>query len=79
MFSPVPFHPVPLRSPSPSPPPLENDAGEQEGTAAIAVESVQRKGPVALLQGIVNECLRRLFYPNDVCSQFSIQLKLFLL
>ncbi|XP_061344523.1 aladin isoform X2 [Gastrolobium bilobum] len=63
VFSPVPFQPAP---------PLENDASEQEGVTATttpattAGESVQRKGPVALLQGIVNECLRRLFYPNDV-------------
>ncbi|CAJ2671840.1 unnamed protein product [Trifolium pratense] len=60
------FSPVPFQSP---PPPLENDVPEQEGTTpttAIAGETVSRKGPVALLQGIVNECLRRLFYPNDV-------------
>ncbi|RDY09202.1 Aladin [Mucuna pruriens] len=57
VFSPVPFHP------------LENDASDQEGattTATEAGESVQRKGPVALLQGLVNNYLGRLFYPNDV-------------
>ncbi|XP_045793151.1 aladin [Trifolium pratense] len=61
VFSPVPFQSLP--------PPLENDVPEQEGTTpttAIAGETVSRKGPVALLQGIVNDCLRRLFYPNDV-------------
>ncbi|GAU21790.1 hypothetical protein TSUD_329140, partial [Trifolium subterraneum] len=61
VFSPVPFQPPP--------PPLENDTPEQEGTTAttaIAGETVPRKGPVALLQGIVNDCLKRLFYPNDV-------------
>jgi aladin len=60
VFSPVPFQP---------PPPLENDVPEQEGTTvttAISGETVPRKGPVALLQSIVNDCLRRLFYPNDV-------------
>ncbi|GAU48553.1 hypothetical protein TSUD_405690 [Trifolium subterraneum] len=61
MQPPVPFQPPP--------PPLENDTPEQEGTTAtitIAGETVPRKGPVALLQGIVNDCLKRLFYPNDV-------------
>ncbi|WJX12282.1 hypothetical protein P8452_02797 [Trifolium repens] len=61
VFSPVPFQPPP--------PPLENDVPEQEGTTvttAISGETVPRKGPVALLQSIVNDCLRRLFYPNDV-------------
>ncbi|CAL5193253.1 unnamed protein product [Lathyrus oleraceus] len=55
VFSPVPFQPPP--------PPLENDVPEQEATAAV---TVPRKGPLALLQGLVNECLRHLFYPNDV-------------
>lgn len=53
----------------PPPPPLENDVPEQEGTTETTVtagESVPRKSPVALVQGLVNECLRRLFYPNDV-------------
>ncbi|KAL2320593.1 hypothetical protein Fmac_029562 [Flemingia macrophylla] len=59
VFSPVPFH---------SP---ENDASDQHGAAttsppAAAGESVQRKGPVAFLQGLVNNSLGRLFYPNDV-------------
>lgn len=57
VFSPVPFQPEQLL-------PLENDVTEPEGTAAG--ETVQRKGPVSLLQGLVNECLRRLFYPNYV-------------
>ncbi|KAG4927729.1 hypothetical protein JHK84_053293 [Glycine max] len=57
VFSPVPFHN------------LENDASDQEGptaTETAAGESVQRKCPVALLQGLVNNYLGRLFYPNDV-------------
>ncbi|OIW18041.1 hypothetical protein TanjilG_00321 [Lupinus angustifolius] len=61
VFSPVPFEPEQL--------PIDNNAVEQEEartTTTTAVETVQRKGPVALLQGVVNECLRRLFYPNDV-------------
>ncbi|KAL5059099.1 hypothetical protein RYX36_030703 [Vicia faba] len=57
VFSPVPFQPPP--------PPLENDVPEQEPTTTAAV-TVPRKGPLALLQGLVNECLRRLVYPNDV-------------
>ncbi|XP_058737809.1 aladin-like [Vicia villosa] len=55
VFSPVPFQPPP--------PPLENDVPEQEATAVV---TVSRKGPLAVLQGLVNECLRRLVYPNDV-------------
>ncbi|XP_014491282.1 aladin [Vigna radiata var. radiata] len=57
VFSPVPFHS------------LESEASDQEGattTANAAGENVQRKGPVALLQGLVNTYLGRLFYPNDV-------------
>ncbi|KAK7286639.1 hypothetical protein RJT34_21779 [Clitoria ternatea] len=57
VFSPVPFQP------------LENDGSEPEGatvTTTIAGESVPRKGPVALVQGLINQCLTRLFYPNDV-------------
>ncbi|KAK7377985.1 hypothetical protein VNO80_03421 [Phaseolus coccineus] len=55
VFSPVPFHS------------LESDASDQEGATATentAGESVQRKGPVALLQGLVNTYLGHLFYPN---------------
>jgi len=58
VFSPVPFHS------------LESDASDQEGAAATANaagESVQRKGPVALLQGLVNTYLGHLFCPNVVC------------
>ncbi|WVZ16424.1 hypothetical protein V8G54_009406 [Vigna mungo] len=57
VFSPVPFHS------------LESEASDQEGattTANAAGENVQRKGPMALLQGLVNTYLGRLFYPNDV-------------
>nr|XP_007162017.1 hypothetical protein PHAVU_001G116600g [Phaseolus vulgaris]ESW34011.1 hypothetical protein PHAVU_001G116600g [Phaseolus vulgaris] len=57
VFSPVPFHS------------LESDASDQEGATATentAGESVQRKGPVALLQGLVNTYLGHLFYPNVV-------------
>ncbi|XP_017440906.2 aladin [Vigna angularis] len=57
VFSPVPFHS------------LESEASDQEGattTANAAGENIQRKGPVALLQGLVNTYLGRLFYPNDV-------------
>ncbi|KOM38689.1 hypothetical protein LR48_Vigan03g207100 [Vigna angularis] len=57
VFSPVPFHS------------LESEASDHEGattTANAAGENVQRKGPVALLQGLVNTYLGRLFYPNDV-------------
>ncbi|XP_027352597.1 aladin [Abrus precatorius] len=54
VFSPVPFQP------------LENDASESEATTTTAGETVQRKGPVALVQGLINQCLRPLFYPNDV-------------
>ncbi|MED6120914.1 hypothetical protein PIB30_025239 [Stylosanthes scabra] len=81
VFSPVPFQleQERERSPSPSPPPLENDAGEQEGTpaaaAAMAVEGVQEKSPVAVLKGLINGCLRRLFYPNDVHLLPEVDLK----
>ncbi|QCD97107.1 aladin [Vigna unguiculata] len=54
VFSPVPFHS------------LESEASDQEGATTTAGETVQRKGPVALLQGLVNTYLGRLFYPNDV-------------
>ncbi|KAK7290738.1 hypothetical protein RIF29_05372 [Crotalaria pallida] len=62
VFSPVLFQPE-------QPPALETDAVEQEGgraTAAATTETAHRKGPVAMLQRLANECLRRLFYPNDV-------------
>ncbi|KAI4300945.1 hypothetical protein L6164_034270 [Bauhinia variegata] len=59
VFSPVPFQSEQLVSP----PAVENDA-EQEGRATE--ESVQRKGLVAVLQGLVGDSFRRLFNPNDV-------------
>ncbi|XLR49141.1 hypothetical protein HN51_033387 [Arachis hypogaea] len=83
VFSPVPFQLEQEleRSPSPSPPPLESDTGEQEGTpaaaaaAAMAVEVVQKKSLVAVLEGFVSGCLRRLFYPNDVHLLPEVDLK----
>lgn len=62
VFSPVPFQPPP--------PPLEtDDIYEQkttETTTATASERVPIKDPVATLQGVVRDFLRRLLYPNDV-------------
>ena len=59
MFSPVSFQSEQLAPLAP-----ENDT-EQEGRTVG--ESVERKSLGAVLQGLVNESLRRIFYPNDVC------------
>ncbi|XP_054802595.1 aladin [Prosopis cineraria] len=58
VFSPVPFQPEQLVSPT-----TDYDA-EQDGRTAG--DGVQRKGLLAVLLGLVNESLGRLFRPNDV-------------
>ncbi|XP_057437867.1 aladin [Lotus japonicus] len=61
VFSPVPFHPLDTTDDAP-----EQEDGTTATATATAAEIVPRKGPAAILQGFVNDCLRRLFYPNDV-------------